>query len=45
VREYGMDLEFDQFSFTKEGKEVSKIMECLYTCIKLIQDENDVQEL
>jgi ligand-binding sensor protein len=31
--------------FTKEGKEVSKLMEFLYTCIKLIQDESIVQEL
>ena len=34
VREYGMPLEFDQSASPKEGKEVSKIMEFLYTCIK-----------
>jgi hypothetical protein len=28
-----------------EGKEVSKLMEFLYTCVKLIQDENIVNEL
>jgi hypothetical protein len=36
VREYGMPLAFDQSVSPKEGKEVSKIMEILYTCIKLI---------
>jgi hypothetical protein len=36
VREYGMPLAFDQSSLPKEGKEVSKLMEFLYTCIKLI---------
>jgi CRISPR/Cas system CSM-associated protein Csm2 small subunit len=45
VREYGMPLEFDQSASPREGKEVSKLMEFLYTCIKLIQDENAVQEL
>jgi hypothetical protein len=45
VREYGMPLEFDQFSFPKKGKEVSKLMEFLYICIKLIQDESAIQEL
>ena len=40
-----MPLEFDQFSLPKEGKEVSKLMELLYTCIKLIWDESIVQEL
>jgi hypothetical protein len=45
VREYGMPLEFDQSALSKEGKEVSKLMELLYTCIKLIQDESVVQEL
>jgi hypothetical protein len=45
VREYGMPLEFDQSTLRKEGKEVSKLMEFLYTCIKLIQDESVVQEL
>jgi hypothetical protein len=36
---------FDQSASPKEGKEVSKLIECLYTYIKLIQDENVVQEL
>jgi hypothetical protein len=40
-----MPLEFDQSSLPKEGKEVSKLMEFLYTCIKLIQDESIVQEI
>jgi hypothetical protein len=35
---------FNQSSSPKEGKEVSKLIEFLYTCIKLIQDENAVQE-
>jgi hypothetical protein len=45
VREYGMPQAFDQFASPREGKEVSKPMEFLYTCIKLIQDESIVQEL
>jgi hypothetical protein len=45
VREYGMPLAFEQSTSPKEGKEVSKLMEFLYTCIKLIQDERAVQEL
>jgi hypothetical protein len=40
-----MPLAFDQSSFPKEGKVVSKLMEFLYTCIKLVQDESVVQEL
>jgi len=40
-----MSLTFDQSASPKEGKEVSKIMEFLYTCIKLIQDESIVQQL
>jgi hypothetical protein len=40
-----MPLAFDQSALPKEGKEVSKLMEFLYTCIKLIQDESVVQEL
>jgi hypothetical protein len=36
---------FDQSASPREGKEVSKLMDFLYTCIKLIQDENVVQEL
>jgi hypothetical protein len=45
VREYGMPQAFDQSAFPREGKEVSKLMEFLYTCIKLIQDESAIQEL
>jgi hypothetical protein len=45
VREYGIPLEFDRSSSLGEGKEVRKLMEFLYTCIKLIQDENIIQEL
>jgi hypothetical protein len=40
-----MPQTFDRSAFPKEGKEVSKLMEFLYTCIKLIQDESVVQEL
>jgi hypothetical protein len=40
-----MPLEFNQSALLGEGKEVSKFMELLYTCIKLIQDESVVQEL
>jgi hypothetical protein len=36
---------FDQSTSPKEGQEVSKLMEFLYTFIKLIQDESVVQEL
>ena len=45
VREYEIPLAFDQSTSPKEGKQVSKLMEFLYTCIKLIQDESVVQEL
>jgi hypothetical protein len=45
VREYGIPLAFDHSSSPKESKEVSKLMEFLYTYIKLIQDERVVQEL
>jgi hypothetical protein len=45
MREYGMPLAFYQSASPKEGKEVSKLMKFLYTCIKLIQDESIVQEL
>jgi hypothetical protein len=45
VREYGMPHSFDQSNFPREGKEVSKLMDFLHTCIKLIQDESVVQEL
>jgi hypothetical protein len=40
-----MPLEFNQSALPGEEKEVSKLMEFLYTCIKLIQDESIVQEL
>ena len=40
-----MPLEFDQSASKKEGKEARNIMEVLYTCIKLVQDESVVQEL
>jgi hypothetical protein len=40
-----MPLAFNQSASPKEGQEVSKLMEFLYTCIKLIQDESVVQEL
>jgi hypothetical protein len=45
VRECGMPLAFDQSASLGEGKEVSRLMECLCTCINLIKDESDVQEL
>jgi hypothetical protein len=45
VREYGMPQAFDQSTSPREGKEVSNLMEFLYTFIKLIQDESVVQEL
>jgi CRISPR/Cas system CSM-associated protein Csm2 small subunit len=45
LREYWMPLAFNQSSLPKEGKEVSKLMEFLHTCINLIQDESVLQEL
>jgi hypothetical protein len=45
VREYGMPHAFDQSASSREVKEVSKIMDFLHTCIRLIQDESIVQEL
>jgi hypothetical protein len=45
VREYGMPPVFDQSASPREGKEVNKLMEFLYTCIKIIQDENTIREL
>jgi hypothetical protein len=45
VRECGMPLAFDQSAPPGEGKEVSKLMEFLCTCINLIKDESIVQEL
>ena len=40
-----MPQAFDQYDFPIDGKEVSKLMEFLCTCVKLIQDKSDVQEL
>jgi hypothetical protein len=45
VRECGMPLAFDQSTSPGEGKEVSKLMEFLCTCINFIKDENSIQEL
>jgi hypothetical protein len=39
IREYRIPHAFDQLASPKEGKEISKLIEFLYTCIKLIQDE------
>jgi len=36
---------FDLSALPTEGKEVSKLMEFLYTCVNLIQDKGVVQEL
>jgi hypothetical protein len=40
-----MPQAFDQSAAHKEGKEVSTLIDFLYTCLKLIQDEKVVQEL
>jgi hypothetical protein len=40
-----MPLEFDQSSSPGDGKEVSKIVNFLYTFIELIKDEKFIQEL
>ena len=40
-----MPQSFDQSASPRGGKQVRKLMEFLYTCIKLIQDERNVQEL
>jgi hypothetical protein len=45
IKEYGIPQAFDQSTSPKEGKEVSKLIEFLYTCLKLIRNENVVQEL
>jgi hypothetical protein len=45
VRECEMPPTFDQSSLARQGKEVSKLMDFLYTCINLIKDEKVVQEL
>jgi hypothetical protein len=36
---------FDQSAPPRQGKEVSKLVDFLYTCIDLIKDERAVQEL
>jgi hypothetical protein len=36
---------FDQSTLSRQGKEVSKLMDFLYTCINLIKDEKVVQKL
>jgi hypothetical protein len=36
---------FDPSASPTEGKEVSKLMEFLYTCVNLIQDKGAIQEL
>jgi hypothetical protein len=45
VRECGIPLDFDQSASPREGKEVSRLMEFLCTCINLIKDEKSIQEL
>jgi hypothetical protein len=45
VRECGMPLAFDHSASPEEGKEVSRLMEFLCTCINLIKDEKSIQEL
>jgi hypothetical protein len=45
IKEYGMPQAFDPSASPTEGKEVSKLMEFLCTCVKLIQDKGVVQEL
>ena len=36
---------FNQSVPPRQGKEVSKLVDFLYTCINLIKDERDMQEL
>jgi hypothetical protein len=45
IRECEMPPKFDQSSLASQGKEVSKLMDFLYTCINLIKYEKVVQEL
>jgi hypothetical protein len=45
LRECGMPLAFDQSASSREGKEVSRLMEFLCTCISLIKDESILQEI
>jgi hypothetical protein len=42
VREREMSPTFHQSTLARQGKEVSKLMDFLYTCINLIKDEKDV---
>jgi hypothetical protein len=35
----------NQSALPREGNEIRKLMEFLYTCVKLIQDESTAQEL
>jgi hypothetical protein len=43
VRECGISLAFDQSASPREGKEVSRLMEFLCTCINLIKDEKSIK--
>jgi hypothetical protein len=45
VREYEIPPAFDQSVPLRQGKEVRKLVDFLYTCINLIKDERDVHEL
>jgi hypothetical protein len=40
-----MPLAFDHSSSPEDGKEVSKLVNFLYTFIELIKDEKNIQEL
>jgi hypothetical protein len=42
VRDYEMPPVFDQSTLSRQGKEVSKLMDFLHTCINLIKDEKVV---
>jgi hypothetical protein len=42
IKEYGMPQAFDPSASPTEEKEVSKLMEFLHTCVKLIQDKGTV---
>jgi hypothetical protein len=45
VKECEMPPAFDHSVPLRQGKEVSKLMDFLYTCINLIKDERVVQEI
>jgi hypothetical protein len=45
VREYEILPTFDQSAPSRQGKEVRKLMDFLYTCIDLIKDERVMHEL